>query len=304
MPDELEARLDEVTALLGEYASKSEGLSLREKVIRLARVLQGVRAVNVAAVRADGCDARGGKERIRLYLVHHVNQVIDGVELEVVSGISEYARRVRELRVEEGYRILTGASNDPDAGVNLRTDQYLLLRAEPDASAAERWAIANSIRRTPGLSARERILRFLKANVNRVVTSEELAYAAGDVSEWARRTRELRTEHGYAVATYFTGRPDLRPGEYVLESLERVAEPHDRHIAMEVQQAVYRRDSNTCRICRWERSQWSRQDPRFLELHHVEHHSAGGVNTEANLIVVCNVCHDGVHAGRLQPPPP
>jgi hypothetical protein len=38
----------------------------------------------------------------------YVGIVLAGDELMVVAGISEYARRVRELRVERGWRILTG----------------------------------------------------------------------------------------------------------------------------------------------------------------------------------------------------
>ena len=43
-----------------------------------------------------------------LYLKKHVGQVLDGRELMVVSGISEYARRIRELRVQFGWQIISG----------------------------------------------------------------------------------------------------------------------------------------------------------------------------------------------------
>ena len=89
-----------------------------------------------------------------------------------------------------------------------------------------------------------RLLAFLQENVGRVVTTEELAYVSRERSEFGRRVRELRTEDGWAVATRFTGRPDLHSGEYVLESIERVAEPHDRRIPHDVQKEVYTRDEN------------------------------------------------------------
>jgi len=45
--------------------------------------------------------------------------------------------------------------------------------------------------RKPG--SKERIRRFLLANIGRVITSIEIRDAAGtEVSEWARRVRELR----------------------------------------------------------------------------------------------------------------
>jgi hypothetical protein len=107
---------------------------------------------------------------------------------------------------------------------------------------------------------------------------------------------------GYAVATRFTGRPDLNAGEYVLLSIERVAEPHDRHIPSDVQRAVYERDSSTCQHCGWNMSMWSVADPRILELHHVTAHAQRGANDLENLIVLCSYCHDEVHAGAHQAP--
>jgi len=142
------------------------------------------------------------------------------------------------------------------------------------------------------------VLAFFRENVGRVVTTEELAYVAKGAKEFARRARELRTEDGFAVATRFTGRPDLGMGEYVMLSAERVAQPHDRHVPESVQRRVFDRDENTCRVCGWEQSKWSESDPRFLEQHHLEGHAEGGENVEENLVVVCNRCHDDVHAGR------
>lgn len=293
----LHCLVHEINAALSSLEEDYSGLDLRGKVLRLVDVLSRTRALNIAVVRDSGCDSRAARDRIRLYLVQYVGVVISAAELEVVAGISEYGRRIRELRVESGYSVLTGSSNDPEAGVRLRPDEYLLLRAEPDREAAHRWHIANRIRREKG-AASDRLLAYLQANVGSVLTSEELSYVA-KISSWARRTRELRTEAGYAVATRNTGRPDLLMGEYVLESAQRIAEPHDRHIAQDVQEEVYSRDESRCRACGWTRDQWSRDDPRILELHHVQHHARGGANTADNLLVLCSVCHDEVHAGRL-----
>jgi hypothetical protein len=295
-PLELAASIEDKLRVFGaDFA----GLNLRGKVLRLVEILATTRKLNIAVVRASGCDAGDARERIRLYLIQHVGITLDAKELEVVSGISEYGRRIRELRVQDGYRVLSGKSNDPESGLTLKPTEYVLIRAEPDLLAARRWHIANRIRRDKSGGAKQRILIYLKENVNQVVTSEELAYVARNAKEFGRRTRELRTEEGYYVATRFTGRPDLRSGEYVLESLERIAEPHDRHIPAEIQEEVYARDHNTCRSCDWNREKWSRDDPRFLELHHIQEHANRGANIAANLLVLCNVCHDKVHAGRL-----
>jgi hypothetical protein len=284
---------------LRQFGADYNSLDLRKKVLRLADLLISTRKLNVSVVRDAGCNAVGARDRLRIYLTQYVGIVIDGVELEVVSGISEYARRIRELRVQDGYKIITGAVRDSLEHLDLRPNQYLLTRAEPDLTAAHRWHVANRIRRTKGTSAKDRLLEYFKVNVGIIVTSDELAYVAGSAKEFGRRTRELRTEEGYLVATRFTGRPDLSSGEYVLESVERIAEAHDRHISKETQEAVYERDKNQCQLCGWDRSLWSREDPRFLELHHLIMHQKRGANIEANLRVLCNVCHDDVHAGRI-----
>jgi hypothetical protein len=161
--------------------------------------------------------------------------------------------------------------------------------------------MANRIRRESSGGSRGRLLRYFLENVGQVLTTEELAYVA-KATEYGRRVRELRTEEGYAIATRFTGRPDLRMAEYVLENAERVAEPHDRKIPFEVQKAVYERADNTCEMCRWNHTSWAREDPRILELHHVSEHAEGGKNVAENLVVLCSKCHDDIHAGRRELP--
>ncbi len=84
------------------FSAEYSGLTLREKVLRLVVILHDTKKLGVVVVRGDGCDAGGARERIRLYLVQHVGVPLDAKELEVVSGISEYGRRTRELRVQDG----------------------------------------------------------------------------------------------------------------------------------------------------------------------------------------------------------
>lgn len=56
---------------------------------------------------------------------------MDSEELRKVAGISEWARRIRELRSEEGYQILT--HNDRH---DLKPGQYLLEDAKPKPAFA------------------------------------------------------------------------------------------------------------------------------------------------------------------------
>src|SRR5688572_182863 len=74
-------------------------------------VLEGLTALKIAVVRAyDGRRPRavsgdGGRARILRYLQERPGVWVYGEELAAVSGIGEWARRVRELRVEHGYFI-------------------------------------------------------------------------------------------------------------------------------------------------------------------------------------------------------
>lgn len=248
-----------------------------------------------------------GRERILAYLRRFTGLVIDGDELMIVSGISEYARRVRELRVEEGWPILSGVTaNELTLAFEgerlegeqpfpmMRPDQYILLEDRQDRDAAHRWNMANRIRRSND-SVREKLLEFFRANVGKPITSEELRYVAGNVTEWARRTRELRTELGWPVMTRNSGDPSLPVGMYILERDEQAPE-HDRHIPEIVRREVMRRDKWSCRWhgCGWPHD-FPEQDHRFLEAHHIEHHAKGGTNDVGNLITLCNLHHDEVH---------
>ena len=292
-----ESSLAHVDGLLKTYAVATEGLDLRAKVLLLAEINNSIRQLGVSQCKSEGITERNARDRIKAYLLRHVGAIIASSEIAVVAGISEFARRIRELRVQHGYAIASGSSGDPFTGINLRPDQYMLVSAAPDADAKRKWTTTNHIRRQGG-SATNRILALFQANVGEVLTSEQLAYVS-QISEFGRRARELRTQDGYSIATRFTGRPDLHNGEYVLQSLDRFAHEHDRHIPEDDQRAVYERDRNRCRLCGWDRDMWTRQNPRYLELHHVVEHRSHGPNTRDNLIVLCSKCHDEVHAGRL-----
>jgi len=66
------------------------------------------------------------REAIRLFLLKNLNRVIEGSELRSASGgISEWARRVRELRDEQGYDILTHKDR-----TDLKPGQYMILTAK------------------------------------------------------------------------------------------------------------------------------------------------------------------------------
>jgi hypothetical protein len=73
----------------------------------------------------------GARDKLRSYFLDHLGEVLDSDTLREVAGISEWARRVRELRNEEGYQILT--HNDRS---DLKPGQYILNKSIPQPAFA------------------------------------------------------------------------------------------------------------------------------------------------------------------------
>lgn len=74
----------------------------------------------------------GAKRKLRTHFLANIGRVMDSEELRVVAdNQSEWARRVRELRTEEGYLILT--HNDRS---DLKPGQYLLETPKPQPAFA------------------------------------------------------------------------------------------------------------------------------------------------------------------------
>lgn len=299
-PDTLRKRL---ICLLNDFDKELKSGGLREKVIALVPAHHLLRDLGCSLI--PKVYATSARERILHYLCEYPCSIIRGEELMVVSGIGEWARRVRELRVEFGWKIVSGTTAKemssegelPIDTVNvleMKSDDYILLDVRQDRDAAFRWNTANEIRKKK-IGIRDRILEFMLLNVGQQISGEELRYLAGNKTEWARRVRELRTEYGWQIMTKTTGMPDLPVGVYVLASNQQAPE-HDRAIPDPVRRGVLQRDDYKCQKCGWHHDKWNPSDPRHLEAHHSVQHSEGGENTVENLITLCNICHDKVHS--------
>lgn len=129
----------------------------------------------------------GARQRLLRYLLRHVGQVVSGPELSGVAGIAEWPRRVRELRVEQGWPIESGVQQPA-----LRPDEYVLLRAERDEELARKWQLASDIRRSGG-TVRDRVLALLKALSPDAADREDLDYVA-KTGTWKSSIDELRSE--------------------------------------------------------------------------------------------------------------
>jgi hypothetical protein len=104
-------------------------------------------------------EASSARDRVIAYLVRYPRRVIDGDELMVVSGIGEWARRVRELRVQFGWWIYSGvtfrdmaedarAAADEIETASLKT----MLGVDPSKIKPDRAArvnVAGASRRSP-----------------------------------------------------------------------------------------------------------------------------------------------------------
>ena len=82
----------------------------------------------------------GARDKLRKHFLANIGRVMEVEELrEVAGGITEWARRVRELRNEEGFQILT--HNDRS---DLKQGQYLL--EDPKPRPAFQRAISKELR--------------------------------------------------------------------------------------------------------------------------------------------------------------
>jgi len=153
-----------------------------------------------------------------------------------------------------------------------------------------------------GSGSRASVLRFLLANIGRVVNSDDIRHAAG-TSEWARRLRELRDEFGYAILTN-KDRRELKPGQYLLETDVRLP-VLPRSISKETRAFVLERNGYTCQMCGLAAGDPDPFHPSLkvrLTMGHIIDKSKGGKDTPGNLRAVCTNCNEGLQ--NVSPPKP
>ncbi|MDZ4842247.1 MAG: HNH endonuclease signature motif containing protein [Hyphomicrobium aestuarii] len=153
------------------------------------------------------------------------------------------------------------------------------------------------------MSARSQLRAFFLSNVGKIVNSDELRQVAGNISEWARRVRELRDEEGYNILSH-NDRGDLKPGQYILE--DPAPEPKfERNVSKELRAKVLDRNGFTCQICGAGAGEPHPTDATSrtrLHLGHIKDKSLGGEDSEMNLHAVCSVCNEG--ASNITPDRP
>jgi biotin operon repressor len=228
----------------------------------------------------------GGQQRILRYLQRYEGEWVSSDEIAAVSGIGEWARRIRELRVEKGYDIEEGGG------------RYRLLSAQPDTERRERYKTMTRLRES-GKPVADRVRELFVTLVGKAVTAEELdrVVRGRGGADVARRLRddELLPIESQADA------PDLRSGEYRLVSAREVdfLHPAQRLFPENLRGQVFTRDRYTCRKCRRRHSPPRPNDEVFyLVVSHLdaEPDAIAGLSGQdlrrlSRLATSCNRCH-------------
>jgi len=280
---ELNSIAAHLEALQGEPVTPEDWLLVRADLgRRLSRFHR-------AAERVDRVlGTTGAQSRILQYLRLNIGRTVTKDELSGVGGISEWARRVRELRVEHGWPIQSGVTRD-----DLRVGEYLLEADEPNADLARDWRVAKDIRSMTvegrRASGKTRLLEYLKAVYPRSADKEQLGYVAHPMQERPRRLREL-AEEGWQIVSNLDD-PDLAPGQYRLDSLQQL--PARAREAIKLRYEILERDDYACVDCG--RSP-KHGDTARLQIHHLQFVQHGGDNNTSNLVTLCTECHAGRHS--------
>lgn len=164
------------------------------------------------------------------------------------------------------------------------------------------------INNTNGFSYTKRALLWFLINLNKKVTSEDLAQIPGEsgnpISHNIRRIFELRDEQGYDIVNHKDNERtglNLKVNEWVLLDPEPIKKNiRSRGVNKRIMFEVFERDNYTCQTC----GRTVNDDDPFKEGHkiklHVGHIIAHKSEHEDNVeltpndfITMCNVCNEG-----------
>lgn len=227
-PEELRLKLVELLQALPERLRMG---SIGEQVSNLVEVNLHLRALG-ASIGASLApkNASSGRARLLAYLRHQVGHIVHTDELMIVAGIGDYPRRIRELRADHGWPIISGLAvrdmrADAASGKRARgaeqvsrmvAEEYLLIEDNCDQDAIRRWEGAVAIRdQSPDVKSA--VLAYLRRAPAKRVTAEELRYVAGNSGTWPAAVRALRGE-GWSILSKDVGSDELPWGMFILES--------------------------------------------------------------------------------------
>lgn len=224
-PEELRLKLLE---LLDELPDRLQSGTVGEQVCGLVEVNLHLRALG-ASIGASLApeDADSGRARLLAYLRNQVGRIVHTDELLIVAGIGDYPRRIRELRANHGWPIISGMAvrdmrNDTamsrgrsDQISKMAPDEYLLIEDICDPDAIRRWQEAPKIRdEAPDIKSA--ILAYFRRAPGKRVTAEELRYVAGNSNGWPAAVRALCAE-GWEIMSKGDADGNLPWGIYMLQ---------------------------------------------------------------------------------------
>jgi len=172
------------------------------------------------------------------------------------------------------------------------------------------------IEKTDGLSYTKRAILWFQANLNKKVTSGQLARIPGQngepISHNIRRIFELRDEQGYDIANWKDNEQtglNLKVDEWVLLRLEPIEKNiRTRGVNKRIAFEVFSRDKYTCKTC----GRTPEDDDPFKPGHKVKlhvghiiaHKSDHNGNTDEltadDFITMCNVCNEGAKNNEVK----
>lgn len=149
--------------------------------------------------------------------------------------------------------------------------------------------------------ARKKLRKYVESRLGQVLDSNALREVAG-TSEWARRLRELRDEHGMDIVSH-NDVSSLKPGQYMLRSLA-VRPAFERGMSKETRAYILDRNGFTCQMCGTAAGEPHPYDGRKtrLQIGHIVDKSLGGTDDYSNLRAICSVCNEGAANITLQRP--
>jgi hypothetical protein len=106
--NDTELKLKELRAVLEAFEGARMSGEIRARVLALVPVVDSLRELGKSLL-PDGLKM-AARDRIIAYLRCYPRVMINEKELAIVAGISEWARRVRELRVQCGWKIVSGVT--------------------------------------------------------------------------------------------------------------------------------------------------------------------------------------------------
>lgn len=224
-PEILRTRLLE---LLHDLPERLAHGTVGEQVSELVQVHHHLRdlGASIGATLAPG-DSGSGRARLIAYLRAQTGRIVHTDELMIVGGIGDYPRRIRELRAQAGWPIISGlavrdmralpASREALKVVpsGIAPDEYLLLEDCQDLSAAARWTASGQMR-DASRPAAGLIREYFERFAGQRITAEELRYLVSNRSDWTSGVTDL-VASGCQIKGADLAAPDIPAGIFVLQ---------------------------------------------------------------------------------------